>query len=402
MSTSATIAYYYRQIGNKWYDKTGANKGFLDFAFHDFSYRGMSGSMDAVKSGTGHLVPFKGTDTVPAIPYIEYHYSGKDTFIGASVPATEHSIQTAFVQNDYEYIRSMIQDKVPSGIVSVVADGYDYWAVLTDVLPKLKDVIMNRKPDAMGFAKTVIRPDSGNPVHIIAGYSYREFASIDEVNEYIQREVEYEDAYAYDLYKIDGKYFEPEIHRWEDWSISKVNLTQSKYTEEEVKGSIQVLWELFGGSLNNKGYKVLDPHIGLIYGDSITLDRADEILSRLEAKGFSADNVVFGVGSYTYQYNTRDTLGFAMKATNITKDGVDIPLFKDPKTDDGTKKSAKGLLCVMSKVYTETGNTSYVLYDNASREVEKTGALTTLFKDGEFKKHQTFAEIRERLLNDND
>lgn len=363
MSTSATIAYYYRQIGNYWYEKTGANKAFIDFAFHDFSYRGMSGTMDAIKSGAGHLTSFKGTDTVPAIPYLEYHYSGKLTFIGASVPATEHSIQTAFVENDLEYFRSILK-AYPTGIVSIVADGYDYWSVLTNVLPQLKDEIMARQPDAMGFAKVVIRPDSGDPVRIIAGYRQDEIIV---------------DA---------GKYYVRIVGN-ERYMDSK----GEELTLEEVKGSIQVLWELFGGTTNKKGYKQLDSHIGLIYGDSITLNRAEEILSRLEAKGFAADNVVFGIGSFTYQYNTRDTLGFAMKMTNIVKDGKEIPLFKDPKTDNGTKKSAKGLLRVV-----RDDNGDFVLENNVTREQEQTGELTTLYKDGRFYKHETLEEIRNRIL----
>lgn len=72
---------------------------------------------------------------------------------------------------------------------------------------------------------------------------------------------------------------------------------------------------VFGGNITNKGYKVLDEHVGLIYGDSITLERAGEILQRLQRKGFASCNVVFGIGSYTYQYSTRDSFGQAMKAT---------------------------------------------------------------------------------------
>ena len=383
MSTSATIADYYRKIGTFWYEKTGAAIPFLDFAFHDFSYRGMSGSMDAIKSGAGHLTSFKGTDCVPSVPYLEYHYSGKDTFIGASVPATEHSIQTAFEENDLEYFKSMIE-KYPTGIVSVVADGYDYWSVLTNVLPQLKTEIMNRQPDAMGFNKLVVRPDSGDPVRIIAGYRVGSDPFVggkpgDEV-----------------FRSDNGNYYLSADWDYNEYGDCWVKDSAKPITEEEVKGSIQVLWELFGGTINEKGYKVLDPHIGLIYGDSITLERADEILKRLEEKGFSADNVVFGVGSYTYQYNTRDTLGFAMKATNITRNGIDIPLFKDPKTDNGTKKSAKGLLIVGSM--TESNKSpKYVLIDNVTREQENTGCLTTLFKDGEFTKHETLEEIRVRV-----
>ena len=374
MSTSATIAKYYRDIGNFWYEKTGASVPFMDFAFHDFSYRGMSGSMDAIKSGAGHLTSFKGTDCVPTIPYLEYHYSGKDTFIGASVPATEHSIQTAFEENDLEYFKSMIR-AYPTGIVSIVADGYDYWSVLTNVLPQLKSDIMNRQPDAMGFAKVVIRPDSGDPIRIIAGYTNNEVVFANG-NYWLKSDI------------ISNDFGDGECIRNGAKSL----------TEEEVKGSIEVLWDLFGGVNNEKGYRTLDQHIGLIYGDSITLNRAEEILSRLEAKGFSADNVVFGIGSYTYQYNTRDTLGFAMKATNIYRNGIDVPLFKDPKTDNGTKKSAKGLLQVQKVSSTTTEPGKFVLFNNVNRMAEEAGQLTILFKDGRFHKHETLDEIRNRVL----
>lgn len=293
---------------------------------------------------------------------------------------------------EYATIKRIITETYPTGIVSLVCDSFDYWSVLTNVLPQLKTEIMNRQPDSMGFNKTVIRPDSGDPVHIICGYKKPELYIYDNF------EVAYEYA-PYELtecevVQVSGIWYKCGWINESDFEIDKT----ITYTEEEVNGSIQVLWELFGGTANDKGYKVLDQHIGLIYGDSITLDRAEEILKRLEAKGFSADNVVFGVGSYTYQYNTRDTLGFAMKATNITKDGVDIPLFKDPKTDNGTKKSAKGLLAVRMRL--DDTNT-FVLLNNVSREYEQSGALTTLFKDGKFYKHETLEEIRNRVLGMN-
>lgn len=414
MSTSATIANYYRKIGNFWYEKTGANEDFLDFAFHDFSYRGMSGSMDAIKSGSGHLINFKGTDTVPAIPYLEYHYSGKDTFIGASVPATEHSIQTAFVENDLAYFNSIL-DVYPTGIVSIVADGYDYWGVLTEVLPQLKDKIMNRQPNDMGFAKTVIRPDSGDPVRIICGDEIEDYSHYEDL-EYVKKNIarfveeviacetphgEHGESFVKNIIQHKAKYYqytvEIEWNRYDKQYYYTDGSTLIDFIEVELtaeqKGSVQVLWDLFGGTINDTGYKTLDSHIGLIYGDSITLQRAEEILERLEAKGFASDNVALGIGSYSYQLNSRDTLGFAMKATNITKDAIDIPLFKDPKTDDGTKKSAKGLLTVRRL----DDINELVLMNNVSREYEQAGELSILFKDGKFLKHDTLEQIRNRL-----
>ena len=105
--------------------------------------------------------------------------------------------------------------------------------------------------------------------------------------------------------------------------------------------------------MNDKGYKVLDSHVGVIYGDSITLERAKEIIRRLHDKGFASGNVVYGIGSYTYQVNSRDTHGMAAKstATRVVTNGEaeNRVIFKDPITDSGTKKSAKGLLSVVEK-----------------------------------------------------
>ena len=62
-----------------------------------------------------------------------------------------------------------------------------------------------------------------------------------------------------------------------------VELYEHRHTDAEMKGSIETLWDIFGGTINSKGYKVLNPRVGLIYGDSITLQRYQEILKRLEA-----------------------------------------------------------------------------------------------------------------------
>lgn len=105
----------------------------------------------------------------------------------------------------------------------------------------------------------------------------------------------------------------------------------------------------------------------MIYGDSITLERADQILERLKLKGFASTNVVLGVGSYSYQYLTRDTFGMAMKATAGVVNGEPRELSKDPKTDNGVKKSAVGMLRV------EKINGDYVLFDRQTPEQEAQG-----------------------------
>ncbi len=141
----------------------------------------------------------------------------------------------------------------------------------------------------------------------------------------------------------------------------------------EEKGVVELLDELFGHTVNAKGYKVLDQHIGVIYGDSITLDRARRIYERLAAKGYASDNIVLGIGSYTYQYMTRDNLGSAVKATWALVDGEPVDIQKDPKTGSG-KKSAKGRIALHRDASGEIRQT-----DQASPEDEASSLLQTVW-----------------------
>ena len=108
-------------------------------------------------------------------------------------------------------------------------------------------------------------------------------------------------------------------------------------------------------------------------------------------EGFASTNIVLGIGSYTYQYNTRDTFGFAMKATYGEVNGEGREIFKDPITDDGTKKSAKGLMKI------ELSNGIYKLLDQVNWETEAQGELKEVFRDGKLLVNQSLEEIRKRV-----
>jgi phosphoribosylpyrophosphate synthetase len=198
------------------------------------------------------------------------------------------------------------------------------------------------------------------------------------------------------IYKAGDKYYKAKVEiEWNRYDKQYYYVDNSRVLEfEEVelspeqKGLIECLWDIFGGTLTEKGYKVLDTHIGAIYGDSITYKRAEEIFRRLTAKGFASSNVVLGIGSYSFQYVTRDTHSHAMKSTYAEINGAGVEIFKDPKTDNGTKKSAKGLLMV-----TQTDGV-YKLVDQVSVDQERHGCLETVFKDGQLVKTTTLAEIR--------
>jgi nicotinamide phosphoribosyltransferase len=289
---------------------------------------------------------------------------------------------TKTVTDELNGIRGLL-GKYPSGILSMVSDTFDLWRMCTEYLPALKEEIMSRD------GKLVIRPDSGDPADILCGMRVM---TEEELNKFV-----YTDEYGYKENGIvilkDGVYYEPEVNHWSDGSIdwAGADMDGKIYNEHEVKGVIELLWDVFGGTINEQGYKVLDPHIGAIYGDSITIDRADEICKRLEAKGFASTNVVLGIGSFTYQYNTRDTFGFAMKATYVEVNGEGREIFKDPITDDGTKKSATGLLTVHNH------DGEYVLIDHCTWAGEASGDLQTIYKDGGFHNQTTLEEIRKQL-----
>ena len=338
---SATVSREYSKVLKHWSNLTCDNGDHLPFQAHDFSMRGHTSVHSAAKSGAAHLLFSMGTDTVPAIDFLEYYYHD---FTGYSIPASEHSTMTAQIQSripeldirsaETATFKDLITRVYPSGIVALVSDSYNFWDTLTITLPELKDTIMARD------GKLVIRPDSGNPIDVIC-----------------------------------GTYSQP---------------SSRELSTPQEQGAIEVLWDIFGGTINNKGYKVLDPHIGLIYGDSITIDRADEICKRLEAKGFASSNIVFGLGSYTYQGTTRDTFGMAIKATAITNNGKLVELYKDP-AGDSSKKSAKGLMRV------DLINDKYITHDQVSWEAESGGCLKPIYSDGTILSREKFSTIKARL-----
>lgn len=170
--TSATTARLYKKELIRHARKTGFKDVDLNFLVHDFSMRGMAGVEAAIMSGMGHMTSFCGSETIPAIAGLEEYYNANagEELIAATIPATEHSVMCAGGKEDeLETFRRLITEVYPTGFVSIVSDTWDFWKVMTEYLPKLKDEILARD------GRLVIRPDSGNPVHIIAGYKQEDF-----------------------------------------------------------------------------------------------------------------------------------------------------------------------------------------------------------------------------------
>lgn len=433
-ATNATIAREYRLICEHYTKLTGCYDAFtVSVMCHDFSMRGMSGIEDAARSGVGHLTQFIGTDTLPAIRHAKRYYDATG-LIGISVPATEHavtsnniiSIEAELLDGTYEFANDeqrrifntmneageelrliaevmfvyiLITEIVPNGIVSNVSDTYDFWGMLSRGYKYLKDVIMRREGLGPQPGKAVVRPDSGDPVTVICGMKPLvwgsnkafEFESKRHFYDFMDMKVvsHFEE---YDCVKIGGKFYSFSV------KDDVIDLGIDEIPYEVVAGAIRTLYKIFGGTITETSHKLLDSHIGLIYGDSITTKRAEEILRRLAEQGYAAANVVFGVGSFTYQCNTRDTFGFAVKATNSVIDGKDVAIFKDPKTDS-KKKSAKGRLYVAEFEF-DNGERRFELADNVTQEVEERpeNKLEVFYRNGVFLKRVTLDEIRQRSV----
>ena len=335
MCAYATVGYEYHKVAEKWYSKTapGANP-FMAMA--DFGFRGMSCLEDATRCSASWLLSFNKTSTIPALPYLDDYYSADcaENGIGIGAVSTEHSVMAANFAIDGDeisFVKRMLTEIYPNTSFSMVSDTYDYWNMVDNIIPACKKEILAHN------GKLLIRPDSGDMVEITIN-------------------------------------------------------------------TIEKLWNTFGGTINEAGYKVLDPHIGLIYGDGCTLNKVAEIYKLLAMMGFASTNVVFGVGAFcfhalfspdnTFTVLTRDTWGMAMKATWGMFGGKEVPIYKDPKTDNGLKKSQKGCCAIEYDISGERFTCRDGFHEWVS---DDDTLLLTVFEDGAMPKEQTFQEIRARL-----
>lgn len=341
--TVASCSYKYHRLVDQYYRETASESimPMRDFTVHDFGYRGDSSEEGAALSGAAHLLSFFGSDTVPALPFIDRYYSPTDKggnmipewWVGQkpimlSVPASEHSVMCSFGrENELDAFYHMLRT-YPTGIVSIVSDTYNIYDVLTRFMDELKDDILARD------GKVVIRPDSGDPETIICGDPSAPGGSPEQL------------------------------------------------------GAIRLLDRTFGSTVNEKGYRELNPKIGLIYGDGMYYERYERTLRRLKEMGYAASNLVIGVGGILRNHS-RDTLGFAMKATYVEVNGEHREIEKDPITDQ-KKKSLRGLLRL------EIDNDGqFITYDRQTEEEANSGLLQTVYEDGQVLRNTDILQIRD-------
>lgn len=337
-TTVASTSYKYREALHAFMDKAGSQSaidaGLEKFMVHDFGYRGDHCEEGAAISGVAHLTTFIGSDDVPAYACAMDYYDASDRRPGpvmASVPASEHSVMCSFGRDDeLAGFRHML-NTYPNSIVSIVSDTYSIWDVLMKHAVVLKNDILAR-PEG---AKVVFRPDSGDPEMIICG--------------------------------------DP------DWARDT----------PEYFGVIRLLDEVFGHTINEKGYKVLNSKVGVLYGDGMYFERWTKIMNRLMDMGYSPENLIIGVGGILRNHS-RDTFGFALKATYVEYDGEGHNIMKDPVTDHG-KKSHTGLV----GLFIEDGK--YVTKDKLSKSEYESSLLRVVYSNGMLYNETNLQHIRDAV-----
>lgn len=431
IQVSAEVGYRYRKIVQKYKDMTCSEDVRVARLLGDFSMRGQHSPESAMKSSMGWLLSFLNTATVPAIMGMEEFYNCDITKeeVGFGAISTEHSVMCSNFSVDGDeitHIKRLLTEIYPTSSFSMVSDSYDFWNLVTNILPQCKKEVEEHK----GYL--AIRGDSGDPVEIMAGvdicwltpYNENEAKSLfinkkytsQWLYEYCRDENIEEETVLY--FHFENKFYKVEVHP--DYECERGAWTDSKYYYvgdysfrwEEIEPTAQIMglvWaldQIFGHTVNEKGYKVLPPYIKALYGDSITPQRCEEIYSRLEKQGYAINNVSLGVGSFSfmcletyddegvhYSPYTRDTFGIAIKATYGEINDNPIMIFKNPK-ELSWKKSQKGCVIVAADGESYTDEHSYC---EAHCFSSHDNLLKLIFMDGKMVQEDSLAEIRNRL-----
>ena len=397
---SATIAREYRKIARGAFFATVENGIDERTAMCDFSMRGQESNESAVNASVAWLTSMWNSSTVAARKHIQNVYGKCDGNV-RGLTSTEHSVMTSHACLDggdeiptFKYLFDLYKDVS----FAAVCDSYDFWNVLTNILPNN----FMQEIDERGKRGVFIgvRHDSAEPVDALCGLP---LITEDYYNKMVSW-VEWDSSLYKNYFVVcdDGTDF---IASWDDEKNTWI--TESRPRTWEEKGMVETMYEIFGGSVNSKGYKVLNPGIKAVYGDSITITRAKRIYKRLAIKGFAANNVSLGVGSFSFQALenedgtlspfTRDTFSVAVKNCHskyCDEYGTicERHVFKDPK-GFSQKRSQVGLCRVF---FDKNGNLTYEdgLYEKDL--IGKNSAFVLYFKDGqEFK--QNFESIRETI-----
>ncbi len=424
----AEVGVRYRKIVQKYHDLTCDESIPVNTLLGDFSMRGQQSVESAMKSSAGWLLSFVNTATVPAIMWLEDNYNCdvEMEVVGKGAVSTEHSVMCsnfAVDGDEITHIKRLLTEIYPHNSFSMVSDSYDYWNLVDNLLPQCRDEILNHD------GCLLIRGDSGDPVEVVAGKKIYTIEDREEYEMFLEETGDWVGEYSgieptvntlgedFTIYVRYNEHFYKvnifsevmkERGGWSDNNYYYFSHWLADYEEikptSEIMGTVWALDQQFGHTLNSKGYKVLNPHVKAIYGDSITPQRCEEIYARLEAQGYAINNVALGVGSFSFMcletydedgsvhYNpyTRDTFGIAVKATYAEdKDGNPIMIYKQPKALSW-KKSQKGC-CIVApdgQSYTDGHTWDEIL------ETESDNLIAPVFFEGEVVGETSLEEIR--------
>ena len=433
---SATIAREYRKIARGAFAKTVENGIDERVAMCDFSMRGQESNESAVNASVAWLTSMWNSSTVAARNHIQRVYGECGNVRGLT--STEHSVMTSHACLDkgdevptFKYLFELYKNVS----FAAVCDSYDFWNVLTNILPNnfMKEIDERGKRGVF----IGVRHDSAEPVDALCGtipvlHNVKILEECSEPNQYRInimmkdiKQLEIVDFWRGELH-VKTKFFrhEDKVYRLctsigggpcpesEDNEVGEayVDLIPDYELTWEEKGMVETMYEIFGGTVNSKGYKVLNPGIKAVYGDSITITRAKKIYERLAAKGFAANNVSLGVGSFSFQALenedgtlspfTRDTFSICVKCSHSKyyDENGEIQerfVYKDPK-GWSSKKSTRGLCQIY---FDENGELTYEDEKYENDLIGVNSALIPYFKDGKEYK-QNFEEVR-RTIDEN-
>lgn len=411
----ATISKFgYRDVVDKHWKKSVVGQPACT-AISEFGFRGAEGSEGAIMAASGFLTSFNKTATCPAILQMKHYYGESMSMkeIGSGMSSTEHSVMCsnfAVDGNENTFMLRLFTDIAPEANVSVVSDSYDYWNRIKEMgSGQLKEAIIARKSGAV-----YVRGDSGDPYKIICGNGkYIKTKDYEQMMNTVIRASEatkssdFSDTLYFRIFNKDKAQFD----YFKAEKVGNSYETPRAVTPNlEDIGTIEALYNEFGGHINEKGYIVLNDKVRGIYGDSITPYLADRIYTGLEENGFAANNVALGAGSFSMQAweefefgkrilkpHTRDTFGIAFKATYCEVNGKDYKIFKDPKTDSGSFKRSQRGMVVISKgedgqLHASDGYTKEEFYKLQDREI-----FRPIFEDGKMLIKNNLRDIRNRL-----
>lgn len=407
---SATIAREYRKIAREAFAKTVENGIDERTAMCDFSMRGQESNESAVNASVAWLASMWNSSTVAARKHIKDVYTKLSTrdkmrnSIIRGLTSTEHSVMTSHACLDggdeiptFKYLFDLYKNVS----FAAVCDSYDFWNILTNILPNnfMKEIGERGKRGVF----IGVRHDSAEPVDALCGIPVvEENKYVHHISKCVPHNLPNGLKKKYLVLNPKGNDY---IATWD--SIYGRWETEHRPRTWEEKGMVETMYEIFGGYVNSKGYKVLNPGIKAVYGDSITITRAKKIYERLAARGFAANNVSLGVGSFSFQALenedgslspfTRDSFAIAVKTTHskyCDENGIVCErwVYKDPR-GWSQKKSQRGLCRIF---FNENGELTYEdeLYE--ANLVGKNSAFIPYFKDGKEYK-QNFETIRETI-----